>query len=134
TAGEKPPRRTGAIPRSKTSPNSSSISRRMRSKLANRSRSGGTSRRLPATQPGGPSPDGQRSVHPALVVAGQRADHGVLARGELERRLLGRARRDVGELPDARALVDLVTRLREVRRVGVGLEQHQLVGGAAAVG
>ena len=38
--GEKPPRRRGASPRSKTSPNSSSISRRMRSKLAKRSRSG----------------------------------------------------------------------------------------------
>ena len=43
--GEKPPRLAGARPvRSKTSPKSSSISRRMRSKFANRSRSGGMRR------------------------------------------------------------------------------------------
>src|SRR3954468_7947688 len=48
TAGEKPPRRVGASPvRSKTSPKSSSISRRMRSKFANRSRFGGMGLTVP---------------------------------------------------------------------------------------
>src|SRR3954466_10827781 len=55
TAGEKPPRRVGASPvRSKTSPKSSSISRRMRSKFANRSRFGGMGLTVPAAL-GGPS-------------------------------------------------------------------------------